>query len=115
MLFLSHADSHLANVVGITGAGFLVIGPQFVLNNFTAQSYETELRASAVGTELGIGRIGAILGPFLIGMLQQAFHGPNAVFIAIGCAALTAGVAILLLARERPSLAGFAAHPLLHS
>ena len=115
MLFLSHADSHLANVVGITGAGFLVIGPQFVLNNFTAQSYETELRASAVGTELGIGRIGAILGPFLIGMLQQAFHGPNAVFIAIGCAALTAGVAILLLARERPSLAGFAGHPLLHS
>ncbi len=75
MLFLAHADSHLANVVGITGAGFLVIGPQFVLNNFTAQSYETELRASAVGTELGVGRIGAILGPFLIGLLQQVFHG----------------------------------------
>ncbi len=27
MLFLSHADSHLANVVGITAAGFLVMAP----------------------------------------------------------------------------------------
>ncbi len=113
MLFLFHANSHLANVVGIAGAGFLVIGPQFVLNNFTAQSYDTELRASAVGTELGIGRIGAILGPFVIGILQQVFHGPGAVFIAIGCAALAAGMAILLLARERSSLTGFATPPLL--
>ena len=114
MLFLFYAHSHLANVIGITGAGFLVIGPQFVLNNFTAQSYETQLRASAVGTELGMGRVGAILGPFVIGLLQQVFHGPGAVFIAIACAALTAGVAILLLARERPFLTGFAAPPPLH-
>ncbi len=114
MLFLFHADSHLANVIGVTAAGFLVIGPQFVLNNFTAQSYDTELRASAVGTELGIGRVGAILGPFVIGILQQVFHGPGAVFIAIGCAALAAGMAILVLAPERPPLTGLAAPPLLH-
>ncbi len=85
-----------------------------MLNNFTAQPYDTELRASAVGTELGIGRVGAILGPFLIGLLQQVFHRPGAVFIAIGCAALVAGMAILLLARERRSLSGFAVPPLLH-
>ena len=53
MLVLSHADSHLANVAGITAAGFLVIGLRFVLN-FTARSYDTKLRASAIGTELGI-------------------------------------------------------------
>ena len=114
VLFLFVAESHLANVFGIAAAGFFVIGPQFVLNNFTAQSYETGLRASAVGVELGVGRFGAILGPFVIGMLQQAFHGSGAVFIAIGCAALTAAAAILLLARAQEPVAGFAVPPALH-
>ena len=85
----------------ITGACFLVIGPQFVLNNFTAQSFDTELRASAVATELGISHIGAIVGPSVIGVLQQVFQGPGAVFVVIGCAALTAGVVILPLASGR--------------
>ena len=86
-------------MLGTTGAGFLVIGPQFVLN-FIDQSCDTELRTGAVGTKLGLGRTSAILA----GMLQQVFHGPGAVFTAIGRAALTAGAAILLLTRERPSL-----------
>jgi AAHS family 4-hydroxybenzoate transporter-like MFS transporter len=44
--------------------------------------------------ELGVGRVGAILGPYVIGLLQQATGGPEAVFWAIGGAAIVAAVVI---------------------
>lgn len=106
MLSLFYADSHLANLLCIAAAGFFVVGPQFVLNNLTAQSYETGMRASAVGMELGVGRIGAILGPLMIGALQQVFGSSGVIFIAIGCAALAAAGAIRLLAVDRQVAAG---------
>jgi AAHS family 4-hydroxybenzoate transporter-like MFS transporter len=51
--------------------------------------------------ELGIGRVGAILGPFVAGALQQYYQSPTPMFISIGVAAIAAGT-IILLAR-RPS------------
>jgi AAHS family 4-hydroxybenzoate transporter-like MFS transporter len=44
--------------------------------------------------ELGVGRVGAILGPYVIGRLQQVTGGPEAVFWAIGGAAIVAALAI---------------------
>jgi AAHS family 4-hydroxybenzoate transporter-like MFS transporter len=50
---------------------------------------------------LSVGRVGAILGPFVAGELQQIFHGPTAMFLAIGAAALVAACAIGSLAADR--------------
>lgn len=88
---------HVANLVLVAAAGFLVVGAQHVLNNFTASAYDTHVRASAVGMELGVGRIGAILGPFVAGLLQGATGGPDAMFWTIGAAALAASVVIASL------------------
>jgi MFS transporter, AAHS family, 4-hydroxybenzoate transporter len=44
--------------------------------------------------ELGVGRVGAILGPYVIGLLQQATGVPEAVFWAIGGAAVVAALVI---------------------
>jgi hypothetical protein len=41
-----------------------VAGRHEVLNNFTAACYETGTRATVVGMELAIARVGAILGPW---------------------------------------------------
>jgi AAHS family 4-hydroxybenzoate transporter-like MFS transporter len=95
---LVFVNEHTFNVVIVAVAGFCVIGAQHVLNNFTANSYETNFRASGVGMELGVGRIGAILGPFVMGLLQQVTGGPEAVFWAIGGAAIVAAVVISSLA-----------------
>ena len=51
----------------VWAAGFF-FGAQFVLNNFTADAYETRIRATAVGMELSVGRVGAILGPWVAGL-----------------------------------------------
>jgi len=95
---LVFVNGHGFNIAIVAIAGFCVIGAQHVLNNFTANSYETGLRASGVGMELGVGRVGAILGPYVIGLLQQATGGPDAVFWAIGGAAIVAAAVIGSLA-----------------
>jgi len=91
-------NGHVFNFAVVAIAGFCVIGAQHVLNNFTANSYETGFRASGVGMELGVGRVGGILGPYVIGLLQQATGGPEAVFWAIGGAAIVAALVISSLA-----------------
>lgn len=91
---LVFVNGHGFNLAIVAIAGFCIIGAQHVLNNFTANSYETGFRASGVGMELGVGRVGAILGPYVIGLLQQVTGGPDAVFWAIGGAAVVAALVI---------------------
>jgi AAHS family 4-hydroxybenzoate transporter-like MFS transporter len=91
---LVFVNSHAFNFAVVAIAGFCVIGAQHVLNNFTANSYETGFRASGVGMELGVGRVGGILGPSVIGFLQQVTGGQEAVFWAIGGAAVVAALVI---------------------
>jgi AAHS family 4-hydroxybenzoate transporter-like MFS transporter len=46
-------------------AGFLVLGIQSGINVVGAMIYPTSLRANGSGWQLGLGRLGAIIGPFL--------------------------------------------------
>jgi len=94
VLALVFVSGHGVNLAIVAIAGFCIIGAQHVLNNFTAGSYETLLRASGVGMELGVGRVGAILGPYVIGLLQQVTGGPDIVFWVIGGAAIVGAFAI---------------------
>ncbi|WP_338831372.1 MFS transporter [Bradyrhizobium sp. 27S5] len=94
VLALVFVSGHGVNLAIVAVAGFCIIGAQHVLNNFTAGSYETLLRASGVGMELGVGRVGAILGPYVIGLLQQMTGGPDIVFWVIGGAAIVGAFAI---------------------
>jgi MFS family permease len=95
-------NNHLLNVICVGAAGFCILGGQNILNNFTAASYDTEVRGTAVGMMLGVGRLGAILGPFSTGLLQQVYPGSFGLFIAIGVAVLL-GACAILFARPRPT------------
>jgi len=95
VLALVAFNSHIVNVTAVALAGFCIIGAQFVLNNFTANSYETGVRATAVGMELSIARVGAILGPLVAGALQQIYQTPTPMFVSIGLSAIVAGAIIL--------------------
>ena len=104
MLSLVVLNDHIVNITSVAAAGFFIIGAQFVLNNFTAASYETGVRATAVGMELGVARVGAILGPFVAGALQQ-YQSPTPMFLSIGISAIAAG-GIILLARQPAGVPG---------
>jgi AAHS family 4-hydroxybenzoate transporter-like MFS transporter len=99
---LALVNYHALNFICVGAAGFCILGGQNVLNNFTAASYDTEVRGTAVGMMLGVGRLGAILGPFSTGLLQQLHPGSFGLFVAIGVAVLL-GACAVMLARPRSS------------
>jgi hypothetical protein len=98
---LAMVNLHVSNLLLVGAAGFFCLGAQHMLNNFTARAYETNLRATGVGMELGVGRIGGILGPFIVGGLQQLHSGTTTSFLAIGAAVLAAAISLGLGAEVR--------------
>ncbi len=102
VIALIFLGGHGVNFACVAAAGFLIIGAQHVLNNFTAASYDTGIRASGVGMELGVGRVGAILGPVVAGLLQGATGGPEAMFWTIGGAGLLAAACVASLGPTQP-------------
>ena len=112
VIVLIFFGGHEVNLVCVAAAGFLIVGAQHVLNNYTACTYDTSVRASGVGMELGVGRVGAILGPFVAGILQGATGGPAAMFWTLGGAALLGSLCIFSLGLGPVRATGLTAAPL---
>lgn len=100
VLALALVNHHTFNLFLVAASGFCILGGMNILNNFTAASYETEVRGTAVGMMLGVGRLGAILGPYLTGWLQQIYPGSVALFGAISVA-VALGACAVMFARPR--------------
>jgi AAHS family 4-hydroxybenzoate transporter-like MFS transporter len=60
--------------------------------------------------ELSVARVGAILGPFIAGTLQQVYHSATPMFVSIGAAAVLAGVAVLFARPAEAEQAKIATH-----
>ena len=78
-------------------AGWGVIGGQPGVNALSATYYPTSLRTTGVGWGLGIGRIGAIVGPYLGGKLLEWQWGPQDLFWAAAVPALVSTVTMVAM------------------
>lgn len=83
-------------VVFIAGAG--VIGGQVGINALAGTFYPTPLRATGIGAELGVGRLGAIAGPLVGGQLMALHWNSHELFLA---AAIPALISALVMAAMR--------------
>jgi MFS transporter, AAHS family, 4-hydroxybenzoate transporter len=63
-------------------AGWCIPGGQPGVNSLAAVYYPTYLRSTGIGSSLGFGRIGAILGPVIAGILIQRQWAPRELFYA---------------------------------
>jgi AAHS family 4-hydroxybenzoate transporter-like MFS transporter len=97
LITLALVNSHIVNLLCVSAAGFCILGGQGVLNNYTAASAETEVRATSVGMMLGVGRTGAILGPVVLGLVRQMSPGGHAFFFVVAAAAVLAVVMASLI------------------
>jgi len=83
--------SSTALLIATFFAGAVVLGIQSGINVVGAMIYPTSLRANGSGWQLGIGRLGAILGPFLgawfAGLPVQQLYLWSAVPFALGAVA----------------------------
>ncbi|WP_218042993.1 MFS transporter [Embleya hyalina] len=82
----------------VIGAGFGV-GTQILLNSYIGMSYPVKARATALGWSLGVGRLGAILGPTIGGHLVAAELAPEWNFHFFAAIALIAAAAVALVPR----------------
>ena len=89
-------------VVAVAGA--CTIGTQTVTCAYTGQFYPADARATGVGLMLGIGRIGAILAPIVIGMIMNMNLPLAQNFMAIAIPAAVAAVSVLLVNHGRSDL-----------
>src|SRR5438034_1161620 len=99
--------SPTALLVATFFAGFLVLGIQSGINVVGALIYPTSLRANGSGWELGLGRIGSIVGPLVgalfVGMPVQQLYMWSALPFLVG--------AVVCFAVHRLNTARLAARP----
>ncbi len=77
-------------------SGFTTMGCQFGLNAMASESYETSARASGLGFALAFGRIGAIIGPILVGALLAMNLSIEVLFLLAAAPMLVASGAVIL-------------------
>ena len=100
-------NSQAALLVATFCAGFLVLGIQSGINVVGAMIYPTSLRSNGSGWQLGLGRIGSIVGPLVgaafVGMPVQNLYMWSALPFAAG--------AVVCFIVHRLNTARLAAHP----
>lgn len=80
-------------------AGWCIVGGQPGLNTLAATYYPTALRSTGVGAGLGVGRLGAIVGPYAGGVLLAQHWSAQELFWAAAVpAAISTVVMVALLA-----------------
>ena len=75
-------------------AGWCVVGGQPGINTLAATYYPTYLRTTGIGWGLGIGRIGAIVGPYIGGMLLGMQWTNQQLFLAAAVPAVVTAIAM---------------------
>ncbi len=86
--------------IAVICAGGCIIGGQSFINVMAAVLYPTAIRSTGVGWALGVGRVGAIVGPMIGGVLLAAHFTPKSLFFSIAVPALIAAGAMFLLGRR---------------
>lgn len=81
--------------------GFFVQGGFNGIWPTLSRLYDTHLRATGVGYTVGIGRVGAILGPLLFGYFSDSGMSINALFVAFSIPLLVMGACIWAIKSDK--------------
>lgn len=87
-------ETSLVVYAAVLAAGIFVFSAQVLVYAFVGHLYPPEIRGTALGMAAGVGRIGAIVGPFLGGALVTAGIAYPWGFYAFAVAALLAVLAL---------------------
>ena len=91
-------------VVGAaSAAGLFVVGGQAGANAFVGNFYPSHVRATGIGWALGVGRLGTILGSYVIGLLLAAGAEAHTLFELCAIPGLFSAAVIWLVARNNRS------------
>jgi MFS transporter, AAHS family, vanillate permease len=86
--------------------GYLIFGSMVGLYSIMPSVYPTELRNTGAGLSVGVGRVGAIVSPFVAGVLLDRGWSGSSTYVLFALPLLVAGAATLALERMRSRLQG---------
>ncbi len=90
--------SHTLLLYGLIALGGACTGgTQNLVNPYISEFYPREIRATGLSITVGIGRIGAILAPVLIGLLLATNVAPQNAFMAFAVPSILGGIAFLFV------------------
>ena len=82
-------------------AGFGTTGTTFVLASYVMKQYDSQNRATAIGVSSAIGRVGAVLGPIIVGVIMGMNVGFQASFYLFAAFAVLASILILFMPAKK--------------
>jgi AAHS family benzoate transporter-like MFS transporter len=94
---LSHRLPMPMLYVAVVLAGIGTVGAQTVVNVFIASLYPVQVRATAIGAALSVGRLGAILGPLYGSLLLSTGLPVQGLFAAFAAPALIGAVLVTVM------------------
>lgn len=98
--FFGIANTAMQLVIAGMFLSFFNLGAWGALYAYTPEQYPTLARATGAGMAAGIGRIGGILGPLMVGYMVSYQFSPSVIF-NIFCLVIVIGViAVLVLGKE---------------
>lgn len=99
-LVFGNADSITVLLISGMLLSFFNLGAWGALYAYTPEQYPTLIRGTGAGLAAGVGRIGGILGPLLVGIMLKNGYDISIVF-TIFCVAILIGVAsVIFLGKE---------------
>ena len=97
LFLLSYSLPTFILYICIAIAGAASIGGQILLLAYMSQFYSSNIRATGLGMALGVGRLGAILGPILCGWLLSLNLPINYNFIALAIPCVIAVISVSMI------------------
>lgn len=79
--------------------GYFIFGAMVGLYAIMPAVYPTEVRNTGAGLAIGVGRCGAIVSPFLAGVMLEGGWKPSSAYLAFATPLLVAAVATVVLGR----------------
>jgi len=97
LFLLSYSLPTFVLYLCVAVAGAASIGGQILLLAYMSQYYASNIRATGLGMALGVGRLGAILGPILCGWLLSLKLPVQYNFIALSIPCVIAVICVLAI------------------
>ena len=82
-------------LIGLAGIGS--VGITQILNAYVTQYFPSHIRATSLGWGLGLGRVGAIAGPILIGIIMTMQYDLAWNFYLFSFAGLIAAISVFFI------------------
>ncbi|MBP1964555.1 MFS transporter [Paenibacillus aceris] len=99
-LWFSTASTEGLLIAAGISLSFFNLGAWGAMYAYTPELYPTAVRSTGVGLAASFGRVGGIIGPYLVGLLVANGHSITSIFIIFFAAILFGALVLLLFGKE---------------